>query len=888
MEHDHQHQGGCCGGHPAPEQPAPAKPAKDPVCGMSVVREGALQSRWRGVAYYFCSPHCQTRFDAAPENFVQTRKVIPLAGGMAVAAAPVKPVSPAALQAASASCCGGHAKETMVSDAQGAHTDPVCGMKVNENSQHQWQYQDQTWYFCCNSCLQKFSKDPQAYLDPERKAARAAASKAAAPDAVYMCPMDPEIEQIGPGICPICGMALEPKEATLEEDDSELRDMEKRFRISLLLALPLLILTMTDMLPGVNWHQRMGMQIWNWLQCALATPVVVWLGKPFFERAIASFRSRNLNMFSLIGIGTATAYGFSLLALLAPGLLPQAFMADGMPPLYFEAAAVIISLVLLGQILELRARAQTGSAIRRLLTLTPSQAVRIGADGSTQEIALNEVQRGDLLLIRPGASVPVDGRVVSGESYVDEAMLTGEPVAVSKQVGDALIAGTLNQQGSLQMRAEKIGSETLLANMIQLVNQASRSRAPVQQLADKVAGWFVPAVILIAVLAFAGWALWGPAPGLAHGLMAAVSVLIIACPCALGLATPISVTVGMGRGASEGILIKDAAALEQLGKTTTLIIDKTGTLTEGKPVVSNQWLHRDAGQQPEVWLALTAALESQSAHPLAQALLRHVRSQQADMPEITLSGFTSVHGAGVQADWYGRIVRLGKPDWLAAQVVDLQPVKQAIQAAQQRGDSLALLSEGKRVVAWYALSDQIKANSKTAIAELRAAGLRVILMTGDHAASAQRVATELGISEWHADVTPEDKYRMVEQCQAAGQIVAMAGDGVNDAPALAKANTGIAMGNGSDVALHSAQCVLVKGDLQGIRKAIALSQRCMGNIRQNLWFAFGYNFIGVPVAAGLLYPFTGLLLSPMLASAAMSLSSVSVISNALRLRRQSL
>ena len=527
----HQHGGSCCG-HKHDEQPAAAQEKKytDPVCGMHVSKNPEKTARFQGTAYYFCSTSCVSKFNAAPENYVKAKKVIGLGS----------------VNAAST--------DAMQSDAQGEHKDPVCGMRVNGQSQHQFVHDGQSYYFCCNACLEKFRKDPAAWLDPAKRPA----PKPVAKDAIFTCPMHLEIEQVGPGTCPLCGMALEPKEASAEEDTSELDDMSRRFKFSLVLSLPLLIMTMGDMLPGVSFHGLLGMTVFNWLQFFLATPVVLWAGLPFFERALASFKTMHLNMFSLIGVGTAAAYLFSLVALLLPDILPAAFKMGGMAPLYFEAAAVIISLVLLGQVLELRARSQTNAAIKALLGLTPATAIRIAADGSEKEIALDEVQTGDNLRVKPGAHIPVDGVVLDGHSNVDEAMLTGEPLPVSKQAGDKVSAGTVNQQGSFSMRAERIGKDTLLASIINLVNQAGRSRAPIQKLADQVSGWFVPGVIAIAVLAFVIWAVWGPAPGMANGLMAAVSVLIIACPCALGLATPISVTVGIGRGAHDGVLIKDA------------------------------------------------------------------------------------------------------------------------------------------------------------------------------------------------------------------------------------------------------------------------------------------------------------------------------------------
>ncbi len=879
----HQHQGDCCAHQPAQQN---EKKYTDPVCGMQVAKS-EKSTRFQGVAYYFCSPSCVSQFEAEPGRYVKTKKVIQLGQSSPAAASAVATTTAGPeIAKGSKSCCGG--SDAMQSDPQGAHTDPVCGMRVNASSAHQTTHAGQSYYFCCASCLQKFSQSPQRWLDPAQRPAAAAAD----PGAVYMCPMDPEIEQIGPGICPICGMALEPKEASMHEDTSELDDMTRRFRISLLLALPLLLLTMLDMVPALSMHRLLGMQVFNWLQFALATPVVLWSGRPFFERALSSFQSRHLNMFSLIGVGTGSAYLFSLVALIFPDSLPPAFRMDGMVPLYFEAAAVIISLVLLGQVLELRARFQTSSAIKALLSLTPATALRVLPDGSEQEVALDQVQAGDVLRVKPGAHIPVDGKVQDGQSYVDESMITGEAAAQAKQAGDTVAAGTLNQQGSFTLRAERVGRDTLLAGIIAMVNQASRSRAPVQKLADAVAGWFVPAVIFIALAAFGLWAFFGPQPALANGLMAAVSVLIIACPCALGLATPISVTVGIGRGASEGILIKDAEALQLLERVDTLIIDKTGTLTEGKPRLQSFQIHPAADRQQLLSLALQ--LERQSEHPLAQAIVHYAESEHsaASLPDVQLSQFEAVTGMGVRAKIAtpsgmqagAQTVILGKLSYLQSLGIDTTYWQHQAQLAQQQAHTVMGLAVGQQCLALISVADSIKSSSQQAVADLQAQGLRLILMTGDNAATANAVATQLGIREVHADVRPEDKFRMVQQLQAAGSVVAMAGDGINDAPALAQANVGIAMGNGTDIAMQSAHVVLVKGDLRGIAKARKLSKLSMRNIRQNLFFAFAYNLTGVPVAAGVLFPWLGILLSPMIASAAMSLSSVSVITNALRLR----
>jgi heavy metal translocating P-type ATPase len=836
----------------------------DPVCGMTVSKNAEKMARHQGSTYYFCSQSCVTKFNAHPQDYVKTKKLItPLV--TAVPAAPsTKP---------EASCCGGsHDEKTTGSELK----DPVCGMNVTTDSPHHFDHQGQTYYFCAASCLAKFSKDPEVYLDPAKRPA----PKSAAKDAIFTCPMHPEVEQVGPGTCPKCGMALEPKEASAEEDTSELDDMTRRFKFSAVLSLPLLLMTMADMLPGVRLHDVFGMNIFNWLQFVLATPVVVWAGWPFFERAIASFKTGHLNMFSLIGVGTAAAYLFSLVALLFPNVLPQAFKMGGMAPLYFEAAAVIITLVLLGQVLELRARSQTNTAIKSLLALAPDTAVRIAADGSENEIALDQVQLKDVLRVKPGAHIPVDGVLLDGRSNVDESMITGESLPVTKQAGDKLSAGTINQQGSFTMQAERIGHDTLLAKIIDMVNQAGRSRAPIQKLADLVSAWFVPGVIAAAILAFAVWALVGPTPTLANAMMAAVSVLIIACPCALGLATPISVTVGIGRGATEGVLIKNAEALERLEKIDTLVIDKTGTLTEGKPALQSL-LVADAYTENTL-LALALALEKLSEHPVARAIISFAENKNI-LPAM-ISDFTSVTGKGVSAISDNKVILLGNQQLMKDHDIVLDELDKRATELKQLGHTVMFMAIDGNAAGLFSVADSIKTTSLQAIQELQQSGIRIIVLTGDNAVTAQAVATQLGLSEVHADVLPADKYGFIQRLQKEGRIVAMAGDGINDAPALAQADVGIAMGTGTDVAMNSAHVVLVKGDLRGIVKARLLSQRTMKNIRQNLFFAFAYNFVGVPIAAGVLYPWFGILLSPMIASAAMSLSSVSVISNALRLR----
>ena len=754
------------------------------------------------------------------------------------------------------------------------YTDPVCGMKAAANPEKSATHDGQTYYFCSKGCVTKFNADPQRYLSPETRSVETGPV-----DALYTCPMDPEIQQIGPGSCPKCGMALEPMQATMQEDTHELDDMTRRFVFSLLLSLPLLLLTMGDML-GMDISGQLTPTTNGWLQGLLATPVVLWFGAPFLQRATQSFRTGHLNMFSLIGVGVMAAWLFSLLGLMAPDFLPVAFTMDGMAPLYFEASAVIVTLVLLGQVLELRARSRTNAAVRSLLALTPNTAIRLQSDGSEKEVPLELVHKEDQLRIKPGTTIPVDGVVIDGQSTVDESMITGESMPVEKIAGSRVVAGTVNQNGSLVMRAEKIGADTLLSKIVNLVNQAGRSRAPIQKLADRVSGWFVPTVMGIAILSFILWTTLGPAPGMAHGLVAAVSVLIIACPCALGLATPISVMVGIGRGARDGVLIKDAEGLELMEKVDTLIVDKTGTLTEGKPKVQ-QIIANEGFARADV-LVLAAALENLSEHPLAKAIIEHIKTQS--LPILAVSDFKAMTGKGLQAVLDGQPVRLGNSLMLQEAGIDNTSLHDKANELQNQGQTVMFVAVGERCAGLISVADSIKPESREAIRLLHAEGVKIIMITGDNANTARAVAGSLGIDSIYADVLPEDKFKHVQTLQKQGHIVAMAGDGINDAPALAEASVGIAMGTGTDIAMQSARIVLVKGDLRGIVKARQLSRATMRNIRQNLFFAFAYNFIGVPIAAGALYPWLGLLLSPMIASAAMSLSSVSVIANALRLR----
>ena len=699
----------------------------------------------------------------------------------------------------------------------------------------------------------------------------------------YTCPMHPEIVRDAPGDCPICGMALEPMLAAAEQaPDTELQSMTRRFWSGVILSAPLLILSMSAMrLPWLGDRPVLT----GWLQAALATPVVVWGGWPFFQRGWRSLVTRHLNMFTLIALGTGAAYLFSLFALLFPQALPAAYLEQGgMPPLYFEAAAVIVTLVLLGQVLELRARRGTSDAIRALLKLAPPTARRLTVGGEEEEIALDQVQVGDRLRVRPGDKIPVDGSILEGTSNVDESMLTGESMPVQKSAGDPVSGGSLNQQGAFIMRATRVGADTLLARIVHMVGEAQRSRAPIQALADRVSGWFVPAVVFVALLAAMSWTLLGPSPAFSHALMAAVSVLIIACPCALGLATPISVMVGVGRGAQSGVLIKDAEALERLEQVDTLVVDKTGTLTEGRPALQSV---KTLGDFPETeLLALVAGLEIASEHPLAAAIVAGAKSR--GITPLIAEGFEAVTGKGVRGRLQGREVWVGNAGLLAQAGVDTVALEHAAEPLRRQGQTVMLAAVDGRAAGLIGVADPIKSTSAEAVRLLKASGVRIVMLTGDNPVTARGVAAALGIEEVHAGVLPQDKHDIVAQLQQQGRVVAMAGDGVNDAPALARADVGIAMGTGTDVAMESAPVTLVKGDLRAIARARNLSRQTMRNIRQNLFFAFVYNALGVPVAAGILYPVFGLVLSPMLAAAAMSFSSVSVIGNALRLRRAAL
>jgi len=739
---------------------------------------------------------------------------------------------------------------------------------------HRASHEGQDYFFCSAGCRTKFAGDPARYLNPR------AEPEPVVPGAIYTCPMHPEIRQEGPGSCPICGMALEPEMVTAEAPTNhELIDFTRRFWVGLVLTLTVFALEMGGHL--TNLHMLIPGQMSNWIQFALATPVVLWCGWPFFERGWTSLRTRRLNMFTLIAMGVGVAWLYSVVAVFAPGLFPPAFLKlDGSAPVYFEAAAVITVLVLVGQILELRAREQTSGAIRALLDLTPKTARRVGADGVDEDVSLDQIAVGDRLRVRPGEKIPVDGELLEGRVAVDESMVTGESMPVTRETGDRVVAGALNKTGSFIMRADKVGADTLLAQIVQMVAQAQRSRAPIQRLADTVSGWFVPTVIAISLLAAVVWGLVGPEPRLSYALVAAVSVLIIACPCALGLATPISIMVGVGRGAHAGVLIKNAEALERFEKVDTLVLDKTGTLTEGRPSVT-AILPAEGFTEVDI-LRLSASLERGSEHPLADAIVRAAKDRDISLSEA--ADFDSPVGRGVRGTIEGRQVALGNTRYLGELSIDVSALEPKAEALRHEGATAIFVAVDGKAAGVIGIADPIKATTPEAILALKAAGLRLVMMTGDNRTTAEAVARRLGIDEVQAEVLPQDKAAVVQQLRAQGRIVAMAGDGVNDAPALAAADVGVAMGAGSDVAIESAGVTLLGGDLQGIVRARRLSRAVMGNIRQNLVFAFGYNALGIPVAAGLLYPVFGWLLSPALAALAMALSSVSVIGNALRLR----
>lgn len=757
--------------------------------------------------------------------------------------------------------------------------DPVCGMDVDpRDDRHRVEFDGSAYYFCSNGCKTKFVENPASYLAGPPKAP----TPGPAPEGeIYTCPMHPQIRQNGPGSCPICGMALEPVAASEDSGKNpELADMTRRFWIGLALSLPVVVLEMGGHL--VNLHMRISQETSNWVQLILATPVVLWAGFPFFTRGAKSLVTRNLNMFTLIALGTGVAWLYSVVATVAPGLFPQAFRAaDGSVAIYFEAAAVITVLVLLGQVLELRAREQTSNAIKALLNLAPKTARRIREDGSDEEVSLDSIRVGDRLRVRPGEKVPVDGAILEGHANIDESLVTGESLPVGKEADAKVMAGTLNQSGSFLMRAERVGRDTLLSQIVELVAKAQRSRAPIQRLADQVSSWFVPLVIAVALAAFAAWAMFGPEPRFAYAIVAAVSVLIIACPCALGLATPMSIMVGVGHGAQSGVLIKNAEALERMEKIDTLVLDKTGTLTEGKPKVTAV---RASGEfaEDEI-MRLAASLERASEHPLATAIVDAAKERQLELAEPI--GFDAPAGKGVLGEVEGRKLMIGNAAFLKDNGVSTVELLREANELRKDGATVIFVAIEGKPAGLIAIADPVKAAAPAAVKTLREEGIRVVMLTGDNKTTAEAVARVLGIEDVRAGVLPGNKGEAVEALRAQGRIVAMAGDGVNDAPALAAADVGIAMGTGTDVAIESAGVTLLKGDIRGILRARRLSEATMRNIRQNLFFAFIYNAAGVPIAAGVLYPSFGILLSPVIAAAAMSLSSVSVIGNALRLRR---
>lgn len=764
-------------------------------------------------------------------------------------------------------------------------SDPVCGMKIDPKTAKGGKstFKGHDYFFCNPKCKMKFETNPNEYL--EKESIQKVVSETEK-ERIYTCPMHPEVRQRGPGNCPICGMALETEEISLEEEaNPELTDFTKRLKVSAALAIPLLFLAMSDLIPGQPVQHALPHWIYSGIQFILATPVVLWGGLPFFERGWASVKTWNLNMFTLIALGTGVAYIFSVTATFFPELFPESLRVHGgMVPLYYEAAAVITALVLLGQVLELRARSQTGNAIRALLGLAPKTAKRIRPDGSEEDIPVEHIKVGDLLRVRPGEKIPVDGDVTEGRSVVDESMITGEPIPVEKEVGSHVTGATVNSTGSFVMRATKVGADTLLSQIVKMVSQAQRSRAPIQKLADKVSSYFVPAVVLISIATALIWYFVGPDPKLTHAIVNAVAVLIIACPCALGLATPMSIMVGTGKGATHGVLIKNAEALERLEKITTLVVDKTGTLTVGKPKLS--LIKVLSGFNENDILKLVASLEKSSEHPLAAAIVEGAKERNIDLVPVT--NFNSITGMGIEGTVQGFKILAGNKKLLEKKNVVTNELETIANELQVKGHGVMFIAIDEKAAGIVAVRDPIKETSKTAIEYFQEHGIDVVMLTGDSRRTAEVVAKELGINFVEAEVLPDQKNEVIRKLQAQGKRVAMAGDGINDAPALAQADVGVAMGTGTDVAIESAGVTLVKGDLNGIVRAHRLSQLTMSNIRQNLLFAFGYNTLGVPVAAGILYPAFGLLLSPMIASLAMSLSSVSVIGNSLRLRKANL
>ena len=866
--------------------------ATDPICGMTVDPAHALSAERDGQTYYFCSEHCRRKFNdqtAAAEGASSEKPgpVLPV----------VQPGGPA--------------------DSSETAVDPVCGMTVDIGTAISTERDGRTYYFCCDHCRQKFLGGGAGTASSDSESHQASTSAAfycpmcpgvesetpgdcpkcgmsleptgAAPaggKTVWTCPMHPEIEQDSPRACPICGMDLEPKQVSASADEhaeAELRSMLHRLWVGVALSIPLLLLAMGPMV-GVPVHDWIAPRAAQWLQLVLATPVVVWGGWPFFVRGWRSLITRQLNMFTLIALGTAAAWLYSVAAVVAPQLFPASLKMHGVVEVYFESAAVIVTLVLFGQVLELRARRRTGSAIRELLSLAPPTA-HVIRNGKEEDVPLEQVQTGERLRVRPGEKIPVDGEVVDGRSDVNESMMTGESMPVAKSVGDAVIGGTINGNGSFVMRADRVGSETVLSQIVNMVAEAQRSRAPIQRVADVAAAYFVPAVVLVSVASFAAWLVWGPEPRLAYAVVNAVAVLIIACPCALGLATPMSIMVGVGRGAREGVLIRSATALETMEKVDTLAVDKTGTLTAGAPKLTD--IVSTGGHSEGELLRLAAGVEQSSEHPLARAIVSAAQERNLEVPEAT--GFDATTGGGVLADVGGRRILIGTPSFLEERSVSgAHDLRERAEQLQSQGRTVMYAAVDGAVAGLLAVADPIKESTADALAALRRAGVEVVMLTGDNEITAGAVARELGIDDFQAEVKPADKQGAIRKLHDRGRVVAMAGDGINDAPALAEADVGIAMGTGADVAIESADVTLLGGDLRGAVHALLLSRAVMRNIRQNLFFAFIYNLLGVPVAAGVLYPVFGLLLSPMIAAAAMSLSSVSVITNALRLRAVSL
>ena len=764
---------------------------------------------------------------------------------------------------------------------QAEEHDPVCGMKVDPSeAAASIEHHGATVYFCSENCAAKFRAAPEKYVQANPGAAPSHPTAKTEPQEEYTCPMHPEVKQTGPGSCPKCGMALEPREITSQDSNPELVNMTRRLWISVVLAVPMLALMVSAFLPSMPMQHLFTARAWGWIEFALATPVVIWCGFPFFVRGWQSIAHRSLNMFTLISLGTGSAYLYSVFATVVPQIFPASFRGGGRQiDVYFEPAAVIVALVLLGQVLELRARSQTSGAIRALLGLAPKTAKRLDDQGGEADVPLDQVQVDDRLRVRPGEKIPVDGTVVEGHSSVDESMISGEPIPVEKDSGTKVTAGTVNGTGGFVMRAERVGSDTLLSQIVKMVSEAQRSRAPIQRLADRVSSYFVPAVIVAAIVTFAVWFFVGPQPRFAHALVNAVAVLIVACPCALGLATPMAIMVGTGRGARAGILIRNAEALETFGKVDTLIIDKTGTLTEGKPTLSS--VIPQPGFEESGLLQLVASLERSSEHPLAAAIVKGAEAKKLALTDVV--GFNSTTGKGVKGTVSGKQVAVGNTELFHDLSVDPAPLLDQAETLRKEGQTVMLVAVDGKAAGIVGVADPIKESTPDAIRELRAAGLKIIMVTGDNVTTAKAVADKLGI-EFYADVLPQKKAEVVKDCQQKGSVVAMAGDGVNDAPALAQADIGIAMGTGTDVAMEAGGITLLKGDLRGILRARHLSKSTMRNIRENLFFAFVYNAVGVPLAAGVLFPGFGLLLNPMIAAAAMSFSSVSVIANALRLR----